>query len=638
MTESRSDLIPREDLEAALDAAGVGLWSWSVGEPKVRWSALMARTVGFKPSNLEDTTAAYIAAVHPDDRAQVKESIEANTRADAPPRHGEHRMLVNGEIRWMQTYTEVLRDQQGNMIRMLGTVSDITTRKHAQLALEENTRALTLLNELTSDYVYFGDEGALAGAPVMSTVIAGSFERIVGYTPQQVRDRGGWFTMIHPDDLPRTVQINDALQHGQPLVAEYRIIDASGEIKWLRDSMRPVVRDGKLVRLTGSVKEITREKQLEDQWLQAQKLDALARLAGGIAHDFNNVLAVIQSGVDVMAHHGGTSQDEVLSDVREATQRAAELTRGLLSFARKPLGSPQVLAMESQLTGLRAVLVRGLGERHPLRFELDAPSLAVRIEPGQLQVLLLNLVINAKDAMPEGGVVNVTARAEQLQGSDRRRPAHLPAGKYFVIEVSDSGVGMSAATLSHLFEPFFSTKGTRGTGLGLATCHGIAVRAGGGLTVHSVEGKGSSFWVVLPLADELPTVQPAAHLSIGGVERLLLVEDEPGLRRIARRALSERGYDVTDVGSAEDALALAEGQLAGFALVVSDVGLPGMNGVTLVQQLHVRFPRLKVLLTSGYLPDEQAEAELNRGALQFLPKPFSADGLARRVREVLDGA
>jgi PAS domain S-box-containing protein len=521
---------------------------------------------------------------------------------------------------------------------MLGTVTDITERKHAQLALEENTRALTLLNELTSDYVYFGDEGALADSPVMSTVIAGSFERIVGYTPLQVKERGGWFTMIHPDDLPRTAQINEALQHGQPLVAEYRIIDASGEIKWLRDSMRPVVRDGKLVRLTGSVKEITREKQLEDQWLQAQKLDALARLAGGIAHDFNNVLAVIQSGIDVIAHRAGMAQDEVLSDVREATQRAAELTRGLLSFARKPLGSPQVLAMERELAGLRAVLVRGLGERHPLAFELDAPGLAVRIEPGQLQVLLLNLVINAKDAMPEGGVVNVTARAEQLQGSDRRRPAHLPAGKYFVIEVSDAGVGMSAATLSHLFEPFFSTKGTRGTGLGLATCHGIAVRAGGGLTVHSVEGKGSSFWVVLPLADEKPTVQPAAHLSIGGVERLLLVEDEPGLRRIARRALSERGYDVTDVGSAEEALALAEGQLAGFALVVSDVGLPGMNGVTLVQQLHVRFPSLKVLLTSGYLPDEEAEAALNRGELQFLPKPFSADGLARRVREVLDGA
>ena len=176
MTASRSDLIPRDDLEAALDAAGVGLWSWSVSDAQVRWSALMERTVGFKPSNLEDTTAAYIAAVHPDDRARVKESIDANTRPDAPPRHGEHRMLVNGEIRWMQTYTEVLRDQQGNMVRMLGTVTDITERKHAQLALEENTRVLTLINELTSDYVYFGDEGALADAPVMSTVIAGYAE------------------------------------------------------------------------------------------------------------------------------------------------------------------------------------------------------------------------------------------------------------------------------------------------------------------------------------------------------------------------------------------------------------------------------------------------------------------------------
>ena len=638
MTQPRSDLIPRDDLEAALDAAGVGLWSWSVGETLVRWSALMERTVGFKPGSLEETTAAYLAAVHPDDRDGVRKFVDTAALPTTPPAHNEHRMFVRGELRWMATYSEVVRDAHGNMVRMLGTVTDITERKQAQLALEDSARTLTLINELTSDYVYLGEEGDIHNPPVVPPVIGGSFERIVGFTPAQVRARGGWFTMIHPEDLPRAEQINAALAHGQPLVAEYRIIDASGEIKWLRDSMRPVLRDGRLVRLTGSVKEITREKQLEEQWLQAQKLDALARLAGGVAHDFNNVLAVIQSGVDVMVHRSGMAHDEVLSDVREATQRAAELTRGLLSFARKPLGSPQVLSMESELTGLRAVLVRGLGERHPLRFELDAPGLAVRIEPGQLQVLLLNLVINAKDAMAEGGTVSVLARAQQLEGADRRRPAHLPAGRYFVIEVSDTGAGMSPAVLSHLFEPFFSTKGMRGTGLGLATSHGIAVRAGGGLTVHSVEGKGSTFWVVLPLADEKPSQQPAAHLSIGGVERLLLVEDEPGLRRIARRALSERGYSVTDLGSAEEALALSEGQLAGFALVVSDVGLPGLNGVTLVQRLLVRYPKLKALLTSGYLPDEEAEAALGRGELQFLPKPFSADGLARRVREVLDGA
>jgi two-component system, cell cycle sensor histidine kinase and response regulator CckA len=636
MPEPQSALFLRDDLEVALDTAGVGLWSWTVDDKLVRWSALMEQYVGFKPTTFEQTMAAYLAATHPDDRARVETNVDATIIGSSPMR-SEHRMIVRGEVRWLETHTRVERDAEGRLLRMLGTVVDITARKEAQLALEDSALTLRLISELTSDYVYLGDEADLSCPPVMPHVIAGSFERIVGFTRDEVKARGGWFSLFHPDDLGKSEAINRAIQQGQPLVAEYRIIDKVGETRWLRDSIRPVMKDGKLVRITGGVKEITREKQLEEQWLQAQKLEALARLAGGIAHDFNNVLAVIHSGIDVVVHRAGVGHDEVLNDVRDATERAAELTRGLLSFARKPLGSPQVLSMESELTGLRSVLVRSLSERHALRFELESSGLAVRLEPGQLQVLMLNLVINAKDAMPDGGTVNVSARAQQLESTDRRRPAHLPPGRYFVIEVNDTGCGMNASVLSHLFEPFFSTKGMRGTGLGLATCHGIAVRAGGGLTVHSVQGKGSTFWVVLPIADEHPAAPPLVQLSIGGVERLLLVEDEPGLRRIAHRALMDRGYTVVEVGSAEEALALPEDQLARFALVVSDVGLPGLNGITLVRQLLTRFPRLKVLLTSGYLPDAEAEAALDRGDLQLLPKPFSAEGLARRVREVLDG-
>jgi PAS domain S-box-containing protein len=519
---------------------------------------------------------------------------------------------------------------------MLGTVMDVTARKEAQLAQEESAAALRLIGELTSDYVYQGDEADLASKAMLPHIVAGSFERIVGVSPDDVKARGGWLAMIHPEDRQKAHEMMGALRQGQPLVGEYRIIDGAGETRWLRDSMRPVLENGRLVRLTGAVKEITREKQLEQQWLQAQKLEALARLAGGIAHDFSNVLAVIHSGVDVVVRRAGVDHDEVLEDVRDATERAAELTRGLLTFARRPLGAPQVLAMDTELGALKAVLVRGLGERHPLQFEVDAPGVAVRIEPGQLQVLLLNLVINAKDSMPEGGTVRVSARQLALEAGDRRRPANLPPGRYFVIEVTDTGCGMGPEVQAHLFEPFFTTKGARGTGLGLPTCHGIALRAGGGLTVQSAPSKGTSLWVVLPIAAEKPAPHSEANISIGGVERVLLVEDEPALRRVARRALTERGYSVHDVGSAEEALALPAEQLAGFALVLSDVGLPGLNGVALVQHLVARLPKLKVLLTSGYLPDDQAESTLKRGVLHFLPKPFSADGLARRVREVLD--
>lgn len=615
----------------------MGLWSWVVGSESVRWSPQIERLFALPPGSFDGTFERYLGAIHPEDRQRVQGLIEACLAPGAPPLHFEHRIMVpGGVVRWLECRGRVELDAGGKAHRMLGTVMEVTPRKVAQLAVEESATALRLISELTSDYVYLGDAADLAANPIVPHVVAGSFERIVGLTPEQVKARGGWLAIIHPEDREKAAEMLGALLQGQPLVGEYRIIDAAGETRWLRDTMRPVLEGGKLVKLTGAVKEITREKQLEQQWLQAQKLEALARLAGGIAHDFNNVLAVIHSGIDVVVRRAGVAQDEVLNDVRDATERAAELTRGLLSFARRPLGAPQVLAMDAELNGLKAVLVRGLGERHQLSFEIDAPGVAVQIEPGQLQVLLLNLVLNARDSMPEGGQVRVSARAVQLDANDRRRPANLPPGRFFVIEVSDSGCGMGAEVMAHLFEPFFTTKGARGTGLGLPTCHGISLRANGGLTVQSAVGKGTIFWVVLPIAAEQPAPHTEANMSIGGVERLLLVEDEPALRRVARRALLERGYSVLDVGSAEEALALTPEQFHGITLVVSDVGLPGMNGTVLVQELVERYPRLRVLLTSGYLPDEQAKTTLSRGKLHFLPKPFSADGLARRVREVLD--
>ena len=608
------------------------MWSWTVGASEVRWSPQIEKLYGLAPGTFGGTLEAFLKVIHPDDLERVKGCIEASLAPDAPPYLIEHRILAGTEVRWLDCRGRVERDADGRPLRMLGTALDITARREAELRVEESASALRLIGELASDYVYLADEKDLSEPVQMPHVVAGSFERIVGLTPTEVKARGGWIAMVHPDDRARALEMMAALLQGQPLVCEYRIVDGAGETHWLRDHLRPVVRDGKLVRLTGGVKDITREKQLEQQWLQAQKLDALARLAGGVAHDFNNVLAVIHSGIDLVVRLGTASHDDVLNDVRDATERAAELTRGLLSFARRPLGAPRVLDMEVELNGLRAVLVRGLGERHPLRFEIDAQGAAVRLDPGQLQVMLLNLVINARDALLDGGPVRVSAGVTVLETSDRRRPANLVPGPYFVMEVSDTGCGMSADVLSHLFEPFFTTKGARGTGLGLATCHGIAMNAGGGLTVHSEPGKGSRFWVVLPLAAELPSPHSEAQISIGGTEHLLLVEDEPALRRVVRRTLTERGYTVLDLGSAEEALAVPDEQLATFTLVVSDVGLPGMNGTTLVQKLVARQPGLKVLLTSGDLPDE---ATLQAG-VQFLPKPFSAEGLARRVREVLD--
>ena len=634
--DTPNSLFLSRDLEEALASAGVGVWSWVVGSTQVRWSPEIEGLFGLAPGSFEGTFESYLSVIHPGDVQRVKDAIEAALCLDAPPYHLEHRIVVDGHERWLECRGRVERSPDGLPRRMLGTVMDVTARKEAERAAELSVEVERLISELANDYVYLMDREALAREPMLPQIVAGSFERVVGLTIEQLRERGGWLNVIHPEDRHRSQEVLGVLRKGQPLISEYRIIDGAGTTRWLRDTMRPMVEDGQLVRLAGGVKDITREKQLEQQWLQAQKLEALARLAGGIAHDFNNVMAVIHSGLDVVVAHAGGKHDHVLDDVRDAAQHAGELTRGLLSFARKPLGTPRVLSLEAELLNARPVLVRGLGERYTLAFEHDVKGLAVRIEPGQLQVLLLNLAINARDAMPDGGAVRVRASTAELVESDARRPAHLPPGRYFLIEVEDTGVGMPPEVLTHLFEPFFSTKGAHGTGLGLASCHGIAMHAGGGLTVSSAVGQGSTFRVVLPIDDAAPEAHAVVPVSVGGVETLLLVEDEVLLRRVARRALSDRGYRVLEAGSAEEALQLPAEQLAGVRLLIADVGLPGMDGPSLARALSGQVAGLKVVLTSGYIPSAATSADLERGDLHFLPKPFSADGLARRVREVLD--
>jgi signal transduction histidine kinase/DNA-binding LacI/PurR family transcriptional regulator len=391
-------------------------------------------------------------------------------------------------------------------------------------------------------------------------------------------------------------------------------------------------------------RERAEEKQarLEAQLLQAQKMEAIGRLAGGIAHDFNNMLVVINGFSDLLLARAVDDDPirEDLAQIRQAGERAADLTRRLLAFSRQQVIRPSVLNLNDVISSLQPMLRRLIGEDLDLVTKL-APQLSpVRADPGQIEQTILNLALNARDAMGNGGCLTIATANVELGEDYAREHVGVETGPRVLLRVSDTGVGMDAATQARMFEPFFTTKPAgRGTGLGLATVFGIVQQAGGHIDVSSTPGQGSRFDIYLP-----PTLQPAeetaeaesAPSSFDGTETILLVEDEPGVRRASRRFLEEHGYRVLDASDAGEALRLAELHEGEVDLVITDLVMPGMSGRELADRVAQIRPETPILYVSGYTDGEPVRSGLRDGKIPLLQKPFGADVLARKVRETLD--
>jgi PAS domain S-box-containing protein len=381
--------------------------------------------------------------------------------------------------------------------------------------------------------------------------------------------------------------------------------------------------------------------RLEAELRGAQKMEAVGRLAGGVAHDFNNLLTVVTTNVALalLDTPAGDPRRALLAEIDEAAQRAASLTRQLLAFGRRQILDPRPIALAGLVRDMQRMLSRILGEDVTLTLDLDPELPAVLADAAQVEQVLVNLVVNARDAMPRGGRITVSTRVAEV-GAAAPGPALAP-GRYAVLSVQDTGAGMDAETLGHVFEPFFTTKAEgRGTGLGLSTVYGIARQHGGTVDVESRPGSGSTFRVWLPVAaaatpaPALPEVPPAPLLR--GTERVLLAEDEPGVREATRALLARLGYEVHAVAGGAEAIEACE-RLGGAALLVTDVGMPRMNGRELAGVLQARWPGLKVLYLSGYPSDALQSEEIVGRGLHFLAKPWSPEALARKVREILDG-
>jgi PAS domain S-box-containing protein len=399
---------------------------------------------------------------------------------------------------------------------------------------------------------------------------------------------------------------------------------------------------GETIGRVWSFRDVTERRELEHQLRQAQKMESIGRLAGGVAHDFNNILTVITGRADFLigAPNLIGEQEGDLQEIKTAADRAGDLTRQLLAFSRKQLLQPRLVDLNREVDQVEPMLRRLIGEDIEIVVVRGKNLGRVMADPGQVNQVLLNLALNARDAMPSGGLLTILTANEpgtmNGNGSDRKSPGDDSV----MLEVRDSGCGMDEATAARIFEPFFTTKGEgKGTGLGLATVYGIVKQSGGTISVHSAPEMGTTFRIVFPAADAIDPaklVRDKAETSDAGSETILLVEDDSSVRDLAQRVLEMRGYTVLPASDGADALRIALGPDVLIDLIVTDVVMPGMNGREFVEALSGRTPGIPVLYMSGYTDDDIIRRGLSDSKVAFLQKPFDAKSLARLVRSVLD--
>jgi PAS domain S-box-containing protein len=474
-------------------------------------------------------------------------------------------------------------------------------------------------------------------------------QTLFGYTEEQIGpDITWWYELVHPEDRERVVtDIHAAIERGdESWSAEYRCRRADGSYAQVYDRGY-VLRDadGRGTRMIGAMMDVTQRKQLEDELRQAQKMEAVGRLAGGVAHDFNNLLTVITGRSAILL--GRLKADDPLrrnvEQIQKTADRAAGLTRQLLAFSRKQVLQRKDLDLNDMVEEVSAMLRRLIGEDVELLLTLGPRTGHVNADPGQLEQVLMNLAVNSRDAMPRGGTLGVETDCVQVEAAPPDRPEALPPGPYALLRVMDTGVGMDAATQARIFEPFFTTKEPgKGTGLGLSMVHGVVRQHGGAIQVRSVMGGGTTFEIYLPQVTS--PVEPArieeatAGRETPGRETILLAEDEDDVRALTREVLERQGYRVLEASDGLQALQRYEAEGDQIDLVLSDVVMPRMSGRELVDRVRAIRPDMRVLYISGYTEDAIVRHGVRDASTVLLGKPFAPADLLAKIREVLDRA
>jgi two-component system, cell cycle sensor histidine kinase and response regulator CckA len=637
----------QDRLCVALDAAGMGVAQWDPATGRITYYGHVREIFGREPDDLPDTLDGVMALVHPDDRPTVSAQVRAAVKApasEASAMDTEFRIVhPDGSHAWVSVQGQRFFDQTGKLTRFIVAGRDVSAKRKLE---EESTARARLLDAVLAnapDSIYAKDP---QGRYVLNSAMN---LRLLG-ARSEVDVHGKTVFDLFPREIADRFDADDkhVLGTGQPVVnrEEPHLKDAQGRQRWFLTTKVPLREtDGHVIGLLGISRDISDWKRLEQQLLQAQKMETVGRLAGGVAHDFNNLLTIILGSLELLRVGHRARAASHLENIETAATQAAHLTRQLLAFSRQQIVEPKVIDVNELISDARRMLSRLINEDIEL-LTLPRPGLwRVCVDPMQLMQVLVNLVVNARDAMPHGGKLTIETDNVALTDDYVDRHPHVKPGEFVMLAVSDTGAGLSDEARAHLFEPFFTTKELgKGTGLGLATSYGIIKQSGGFIFPYSEPGTGATFKVYLPRAfsdvkvPDHPIAVEASALP-RGCETVLLVEDNDLLRQMATETLERHGYTVIAARDGVDALAMIDRQperdRRPVHLLLTDVIMPKMSGRELAEHFQRRYPEVRILYMSGYATDTIVHHGMLDPGIDLLQKPYTPLALIRRVQEVL---
>jgi PAS domain S-box-containing protein len=611
------------------------IWDWDTKTNALVWNDSVEAVFGHKQNKIHPEIQWWYDHIHPHDRDRVIAGIQATLEQGGTSWNDHYRYRrADGTYANVTDRAYIARDSAGVATRVIGAITDVTERSRSEAAIRFQAQ---LLNAVQQAVIATDPDGLVIFWNAFAEKLYGwAAEEAVGkpiheLTPSPfLRDHGG--------------EIGQRGAPGESWTGEFLVQGKSGKPFPALLTTAPIRDEQENV--LGYVRvsiDLSERRALEEQFRQSQKMDAVGRLAGGIAHDFNNLLTVIRLNTEIIMDGFDPTDPraEDVKQIRSAAERASSLTRQLLAFSRKQILQPRVLDMNSVVATVEPMLRRLIGEDIAIASSCGARGYVVA-DPGQVEQILVNLVVNARDAMPQGGTISIETQNVDLDETYTSEHAPVIVGRYVMLSVSDNGVGMSRETREHAFDPFFTTKEAgKGTGLGLATVYGIVKQSGGYVWIYSEPGHGTALKLYFPevssaAAFETGEYKAAAKEAARGSETILLVEDEEAVRGLASRILERQGYRVIPAQHGREAMDIATREEGRIDLVLTDIVMPGMNGRGLVERLAAIRPRIKSLYMSGYTDDDIIRRGFIEPSKSFLQKPFTSEALLQTVRKVLD--
>jgi two-component system cell cycle sensor histidine kinase/response regulator CckA len=619
----------------AMAAARMGVWETDIEKGTQEWDDEYWRLFGC-PESRPRTNDEFFRLVHPDDHERLYSAFERSLAGNVDY-EAEYRILwPDGQVRWHSVLGHPIFDNDGKPLRVLGVGWDITERKRYEDALRSSEARLAAALAAVRMGTWVWDQSTdTADINQQEIELFGLEPNESFVSTQRLLER------VHPDDREFLLSsARRAIAGGSPFEHEFRVVLQGGDVRWLAGRGKPVVNGEGHVRIYGVNYDITDKRRLEEQLRQSQKMEAFGQLAAGVAHDFNNLLTVISGYSDILLMRLATDDPnrKSVESIIDAARRAAALTRQLLTFTRLAVPDPHIIDLNAVVADLENMLRGLVGENIVLTTDLAEDLDPVRVDSSQIGQVLLNLVINARDAMPDGGRLTITTRNSDLKSDNGDLSTGTQPGKYVQLVVSDTGVGVEPDITGRIFEPFFTTKhGHEGTGLGLAVVHGIVKQSGGTIEVRSEPGA-TSFNVYLPAFGEHRSSREerADSASLYGNETILVLKEDESAREFTTAALAGFGYSVVEAADAASAVRIAQDRSEPIDLLVTHVGMPSLAGVHLAERLKEFFPQLKVLFISGYTNDDVVGHCATHEHFALLQKPFSPTTLAEKVRELLE--